>query len=110
MQFIQIPIPQEMVFSEDTRSMKLMCRRLAEVVMNLERTVADHARLITLADEKFKEIDTQINETKTKVQEVETRVEPLEKKELLREERKLRGEEIDALKTKMIELEKKLTE
>ena len=90
--------------------------------MNLEHTVAEHERIIRVADEKFKQIDGKISgleEEKSRInemisglevieKELDFRVKKIESKELLREERKLRGEEIDALKNKVTELEKKI--
>ena len=122
MHFIQIPIPQE-VFGEDKRTLKIVCQRLTQAVMNLERTVSEHERIIRIADEKFKEIDGRVSGLNARVDEVsealsgqeviekelDFRIKKLEKKELLRKERKLRGEEIDALKTKVSELEKELS-
>ena len=109
MQFIQIPIPTEVFGDQDMRGLKIITKRLAEALMNIERTVAEHNRLIRLADEKFKQLDTRTSELNETVESIQGRIEPLEKKEVLREQKRLRDEEINVLKSKVSELEKKIT-
>ena len=78
--------------------------------MNLEHTVAEHERVIRMADERFKSLESRIDAATEECSVLESRVKGVEKKEVLREQKKLRGEEIDTLKTKVTELEKKLSQ
>ena len=78
--------------------------------MNLEHTVAEHERIIRIADEKFKSLESKLEGLSEECSVLESRVKTVEKKEVLREQKKLRGEEIDTLKSKVADLEKKLSQ
>ena len=93
----------------DVRGLKMVTKRLTEILMNVERAVDEHSKLIKLADEKFKQIDARISELDSTNSCTEGRIEALEKKEVLREQKRLRDEEINVLKSKVTELEKKLS-